>query len=264
MFTSSISPARSSRSCRTCSDRPPAATSRGRPTAKRSTTRAIPRPARSPTERDFWQQLYFHQLGTPVAKDRYELGKDFPKQAEIVLQSDTRGRVLASVEQGDGGIFRYYLKDAKGWRQLADWDDQIALVVFGGTPDLWLVSRKEAPHGKLMKLAATAKTTAEATMIVPEGKDSIVTDFHDKSGVLAVGDRVYVNYQLGGPSEVRAFSIAGKPQKAPVGPAVTGSTRSPVSGSRSHRCCRAASASSTSTSAAVPSSARSGTATACC
>ncbi|HEX7701599.1 MAG TPA: hypothetical protein VF403_12770, partial [Kofleriaceae bacterium] len=173
------------------------------------------------TERDFWQQLYFHQLGTPVAKDRYELGKDFPKQAEIELQTDTRGRVLVGVQQGDGGIFRYYLKDAKGWRQLADWDDQIALVVFGGTPDLWLVSRKEAPHGKLMKLAATAKTTAEATVIVPEGKDSIVTDFHDKSGVLAVGDRVYVNYQLGGPSEVRAFSLAGKPQKAPVGPSVS-------------------------------------------
>jgi prolyl oligopeptidase len=173
------------------------------------------------TERDFWQQLYFHQLGTPVAKDRYELGKDFPKQAEIELQSDTRGRVLASVQNGDGGIFRYYLKDAKGWRQLADWDDQIALVVFGGTPDLWLVSRKEAPHGKLMKLSATAKTTAEATVVVPEGKDSIVTDFQRKSGVLAVGDRVYVNYQLGGPSEVRAFSLAGKPQKAPVGPSVS-------------------------------------------
>jgi prolyl oligopeptidase len=173
------------------------------------------------TERDFWQQLYFHELGTPVAKDRYELGKDLPKQAEIVLQSDTRGRVLASVQQGDGGIFRYYLKDAKGWRQLADWDDQIALVVFGGTPDLWLVSRKEAPHGKLMKLAATAKTTAEATVIVPEGKDSIVTAFQPKSGVLAIGDRVYVNYQLGGPSEVRAFSLAGKPQKSPVGPSVS-------------------------------------------
>ena len=179
------------------------------------------------TERDFWQQLYFHQLGTPVAKDRYELGKDLPKQAEIVVQSDTRGRVLASVQQGDGGSFRYYLKDAKGWRQLADWDDQIALVVFGGTADLWLVSRKDAPHGKLMRLAATAKTTAEATVIVPDGKDSIVTSFQPKSGVLAVGDRVYVNYQLGGPSEVRAFTLAGKPQKAPVGPSVS-SASAPV------------------------------------
>jgi len=29
-------------------------------------------------ERDFWMQLWFHQLGTPVSADRYELGKDFP------------------------------------------------------------------------------------------------------------------------------------------------------------------------------------------
>jgi prolyl oligopeptidase len=173
------------------------------------------------TERDFWQQVYFHQLGTPVAKDRYELGKDFPKNAEIVMDSDARGRVIASVQQGDGGIFRHYLRDAKGWHQLDDWNDQIVLAVFGGTPDLWLVSRKDAPHGKLMKLAATAKTAAEAAVVVPEGKDSIVTEFQPKSGVLAVGDRLYVNYQLGGPSEIRAFSVTGKPQKAPVGPNVS-------------------------------------------
>jgi prolyl oligopeptidase len=177
-------------------------------------------------ERDFWQQVYFHQLGTPVAKDRYELGKDFPKNAEIVMDSDTRGRVLASVQQGDGGSFRHYLRDANGWHQLDDWNDQIVLAVFGGTPDLWLVSRKDAPHGKLLKLAATAGgarpvTAAEATVVVPEGKDSIVTEFQSKAGVLAVGDRLYVSYQLGGPSEIRAFSVTGKPQKAPVGPNVS-------------------------------------------
>ena len=56
---------------------------------------------------------------------------------------------------------------------------------------------------------------------MPEGKDAIATSFQDKGGVLAVGDRVYVNYQLGGPSELRAFSVAGKPQKSPVGPSVS-------------------------------------------
>lgn len=171
-------------------------------------------------EKDFWVQVYFHALGTPTAKDRFELGKDLPKSAEILLESDKRGRVIASIQLGDGGVFRHYLHDAKGWRQLDDWADQIVAVAFGPTDDLLLVSRKDAPRGKLMKLSAKAKTSAEATLLVPEGKDSIITEFTSRSIVVA-GDRVYLRYQLGGPSELRAFTTAGKPIAGPNGPPVS-------------------------------------------
>jgi len=172
-------------------------------------------------EKDFWQQVYFHKLGTPAAKDTFELGKDLPKDAEILLESDSRGRVLATAQHGDSGVFRHYLKEAKGWRQLDDWDDKIATIAFGSTADLWLVSRKDAPRGKLMKLPASSKTSAEALQIVPEGKDSIVTTFSDASSIVVAGDRVYLRYQLGGPSEVRAYSFTGKPVAGPNGPPVS-------------------------------------------
>src|SRR5208282_5280725 len=32
---------------------------------------------------DFFQQVYFHKLGTDTALDTYEIGKDFPRIAEI-------------------------------------------------------------------------------------------------------------------------------------------------------------------------------------
>ena len=66
----------------------------------------------------FFQQVYFHQLGTPTAQDRYEVGKDFPRIAEIELVASPDGRrILASVANGDGGEFAHYLREPAGqWR----------------------------------------------------------------------------------------------------------------------------------------------------
>ena len=180
-------------------------------------------------DKDAWLQVYFHKLGQPVAKDVLELGSsgnDLPKNAEILLASDSRGRVIASVQQGDGGIFRHYLKDKTGWRELDDWNDKIVTVAFGATPDLWLISRKDAPRGKLMRLAPTAKTAQEAVVVVPEGKEAMITAFEGgDEGVTTVGDHVFVRYQLGGPSELRAFYTTGKPDKGPIGPPVSAASR---------------------------------------
>jgi len=178
-------------------------------------------------ERSFWMQVYFHALGTPVASDRYELGKDFPKIAEIKLESDNRGRVLAKIQNGDGGEFRHYLRDAKGgWRQFGDWQDGVIYVGFGTTEDLWMISTKDAPRGKVLRLPAKATSIADAKVVLPEGKDSIVTDYYDQDwGVVDAGDRLYVTYQVGGPMELRAFTRAGKPAKAPALPPVASSNK---------------------------------------
>jgi len=159
----------------------------------------------------FWQQLWFHELGTPREKDRRELGDGLPKIAEFQLASDAKGRVLATVQDGDSGRFRHYLRDAKGtWRQLTDWKDQIVYVGFGPTNDLWLVSRKDAPRGKVLRLPSTTTNLAQAKLVIPES-DAIVTDFYSNAGPTITKDLVLVNYNVGGPGEIRAFSLAGKP-----------------------------------------------------
>src|SRR5262249_12875356 len=57
----------------------------------------------------FYQQLYFHELGTATEKDRYELGKDLPRIAEIrAWMHDATGRLLCTVQNGDGGGFAHY------------------------------------------------------------------------------------------------------------------------------------------------------------
>ncbi|HEY0253745.1 MAG TPA: alpha/beta fold hydrolase, partial [Kofleriaceae bacterium] len=171
-------------------------------------------------ELDLWLTVWSHTIGQPIDKD-VQQALDLPKTAEVTLDSDPTGRVLASVQNGDGGIFRHYLKDSAGWRMIDDWHDQIVHVAFGTTPDLWLVSKKDAPHGKIEKLAAKAKTAADAIVVVPEGKDAIVTSFGSERGIKAIGDRLYVSYQLGGPTELRVFSTKGKPLQAPTAPPVS-------------------------------------------
>jgi len=45
-----------------------------------------PGPDRPAAEQHFFQQLYFHLIGTDSGQDTYVLGKGFPKVAEILLE----------------------------------------------------------------------------------------------------------------------------------------------------------------------------------
>jgi prolyl oligopeptidase len=172
---------------------------------------------RAAVDLDFYQQLYYHELGTPTEKDRYELGKDLPRIAEIkVWMHEATGRLLCSVQNGDGGEFAHFGRDPDGrWRSYSGFKDQVVQATFGPDGDLFLVSRRDAPRGKILKLSWKDGDLGKAKDVVAEGEDTIVTDFWSKPTVVATASRLYVTYQLGGPSEVRAFDLAGKKAKAP-------------------------------------------------
>lgn len=166
---------------------------------------------------NFYQQVYFHQLGTPTKSDRYEIGRDFPRIAEIQLDTDIKtGLVLATVQNGDGGEFAHYLRDMdRNWRQFSRFGDGTLVALFGSNNDLFLVSRAGAPRGKILHMPIDALDAARAKTIVPEGTNSIVTEFAGPPSILTTDTRLYVEYQLGGPSEIRVFDHTGKPAKSP-------------------------------------------------
>jgi prolyl oligopeptidase len=172
---------------------------------------------RPAVDMDFYQQLFYHELGTTTEKDRYELGKDLPRIAEIrVWMHDKTGKLLCTVQNGDGGEFAHYVrKPAGNWRRISDFADKIVQATFGPAGDLFLVSRQGAPRGKILHLPAEDRSLASAREVVPEGTDAIVTDFYGTPTVLATATRLHVIYQLGGPTEVRVFDFEGKPARAP-------------------------------------------------
>lgn len=161
---------------------------------------------RPPADLDFYQQIFFHKFGTPVAGDRYELGKDFPRVAEVALRSNKDGtRIIATMANGDGGDFLHFLKIGDGtWQQLAVYSDQISQARFGSDNSLYLLSHRDAPMGKLLRLSPSETSVARATVAVPES--GVTMDSY-----LPSGDRLYVVDLDGGPSQVRVFTADGRP-----------------------------------------------------
>ena len=154
---------------------------------------------------NFYQQIYFHKLGTPDTEDIYCIGKDFPRIAEIVLEASRDGRYfLATVANGDGGDFAHYLLGPHGaWKQITQFSDQIKAARLGRDNALYLLSRAGAPRGKILRLPLETPELAKAVEIVPTGESVI-------EQIVPAGDALYVGDLLGGPSQIRRFGLDGK------------------------------------------------------
>jgi prolyl oligopeptidase len=154
---------------------------------------------------NFYQQVYFHKLATPEASDAYSVGKEFPRIAEIALQASRDGKtILATVANGDGGDFAHYLLGPDGaWKQLTQFSDQIKQARVGRDNALYLLSRENAPRGKILRMPLDKPELASATMIVP-ASDAVI------EGMVPTANVLYVQDLLGSPSQIRRFGLDGK------------------------------------------------------
>ena len=164
---------------------------------------------RPAADRGFFQQVYFHKLGTAAKQDKRVLGQGFPKVAEIILDNtNAPDHVLAAVLNGDGGEVAHYVQGPKGgWHQVTRFTDGIAAAALGPDGAFYLVSREDAPRGKVLKLAPGDYTLAHAKVIVPEDGAAIVPH----GGSLHVArDRLFVTKVDGGPTTVEIRGTDGR------------------------------------------------------
>ena len=156
---------------------------------------------------DFYQQVWFHKLGTDEAKDAYSLGKDFPRIAEIALQTSEDGQhILAQMAYGDGGQFEHYLlSPGKQWVKIAALADDVSAASFGNDGFIYLVSHHNAPMGKVLRVSIQRPQLSQAQTVIPESNVSIAR-------VLPSGQRLYVADVVGGPSQIRIFDTNGRQQ----------------------------------------------------
>ena len=168
---------------------------------------------------NFYQQIYFHELGKPVSSDDYSAGKDFPRIAEIELHTSDDGRwLLATVANGDGGEFSHHLRETKAgspWRQITRHEDGIKEIDFSHDgAALYLRSVKDSPRGKLLRMPTTG-VLSEAMVIVPESEAVI-------EGFLLTAKHLFIADMIGGPSRIRQLDLDGSHESIVPMPVASG------------------------------------------
>jgi prolyl oligopeptidase len=158
----------------------------------------------------FFQQVWFHKLGTRSSDDTPALTDGLPRIAETTLEATDDGRhVLATVRNGDGGEVAFWLRDPTGrWRQLATFADGFRSATFGHDGRIYALALKGSPRGRVVAMKADQPTLAKAATIVPQG-DAVIED------IVPTATRLYVEVLVGGPSALRVYTLAGKALPAP-------------------------------------------------
>jgi prolyl oligopeptidase len=169
---------------------------------------------RSASDLHFYQQVYFHRLGTNESEDTYSIGKEFPKIAEVHLQSiPDSDFIVATVANGDGGDFEHFVfGPEKTWKQLTRFEDKIKKGRLAAGGSFYAISLADAPRGKIVKFDLNSANGAEPAVIVPQG-DGVIED------LALTSERLLVHTLVGGPSELQIYSLnGGEPTTAPIAP----------------------------------------------
>lgn len=151
----------------------------------------------------FYTRVWFHRLGTKTGEDGYCLGREFPRIAEIGLDASDDGKhVLVRVANGDGGEFAYWLRSPDDkWAQFATYEDKVIHAAFGGDGKVYLLSRRNAPNGKVLRLDPSAPDLSKAATVVETSLDASI------ESMAATRSRLYVVDVVGGPSRLRVFDL---------------------------------------------------------
>ena len=166
----------------------------------------------------FQQQVWFRDLGGAADRLDFPDGVADELIAENVLSTSPDGRWLMDrVQKGDGGEWQIFLRrqesDGEWWR-LADIPDNCPHAVLGADV-VYLLSRRDAPHGRILRLPLTeGATVADADEVVPTSR-LIIED------LVVTRRTVWVADMDGGPQQLRAFDLDGRPQPAPEIPPVS-------------------------------------------
>jgi prolyl oligopeptidase len=189
---------------------------------------------RPPEDANFYQQVYFHKLGTDSKQDSYVIGKEFPRIAEIELRTSDNGRwLMASVANGDGGQFAHYVMDAAGhWTQVTHFEDGIVSAKVAPNDALYLLSRKDAPRGRILGLSLPTVPLSQAKVVVEQSSGSGTDESARASieGFVPAASGLYVTDVIGGPSGLRVFDDHGRSRTTIAPPVSTIDQVVPVGG----------------------------------
>jgi prolyl oligopeptidase len=153
-------------------------------------------------------RVYLHTVGADPERDRAILGLGVtpgmaqdPLATPLVLTAPGARYVIGIVGNGNQREFSVYAaptssleQGVPAWRRVAGLDDQVTdAALIGGT--LYLLTHRNAPHFKVVRVDLANPDVAAAPVIVPPG-DAVIT------GIAAGKDALYVRRMLAGVSDL--------------------------------------------------------------
>ncbi len=153
-------------------------------------------------------RVYVHAIGADPEHDRAILGPGVvpgvaldPLAAPLVFTSPGAPYVIGIVGNGNQREFSLYAAPATSlqqgvpaWRRIAGLSDEVTDAALIGTT-LYLLTHKNAPHFKVVRLDLANPDLASATLVVP-ASDAVIT------GIAAGKDALYVRRMIAGVSDL--------------------------------------------------------------
>ena len=157
---------------------------------------------------NYFQKLYYHQLGTSQAEDK--LIYERPDNKELLFGgtvTDDGRYLIIHVSQGTSPKNRLYYKDltkpdAPVVKLLDDFYAQYLFVDNDG-PVFWIQTDLQSPRSKLIAIDTRHPERANWKTIVPESKDKL-----EQSTV--VDNRFLLSYLRDARTEIRVYDLQGK------------------------------------------------------
>ena len=157
---------------------------------------------------NYFQKIYYHQLGTPQAEDM--LVYERPDQKDWLLGSgvtDDGNYLIITVYQGTDTKSRVYYKDLKAKdaqvvKLLDDFDAAYYFVGNEGTR-FWFQTDLQSPRGKVIEIDTSNPARANWKVVVPESKETL-------QSVSYVNNKFITNYLKDAYTQVRIYDTAGK------------------------------------------------------
>ena len=171
-------------------------------------------------QQHFNMQVYFHKLGSDAKADALVLGaKDgLERVSEVFLDNRYNQKtVMAMIQRGDGNIWAYYvLQDGAAPVQVGTYEDDIRFATIGPDGAIYGISRKNSSNGFVVKLKPPFAHLglSHAPVIVPQSDVAILSGGAENRFIdLSFSKtRLFVRDIVGGPNQIRAFDLDGKPE----------------------------------------------------
>jgi len=191
-----------------------------------------PGPEAPASEQHFNLQVYFHTLGSDAKNDPLVLGKadGLERVSEVFLSNRfNRPSIVAMVQRGDGNIWAFYvLSEGTKPVRVCTYGDKIVYATIGPDDAIYGISRMNSSNGKVVKLNPpfSSRGLVSAPVIVPQSNVAILSGGAEQGApdLNFSKSHLFVRDIVGGPNQVRVFSLEGKAEgKLPL-PEVAGNS----------------------------------------